>query len=221
MSTDYKTWLTIPPEPLYNRGKPYYAMQRGDFIMRLKTKDMILIALFAALTAIGAFIKIPTPIVPFTLQYLFCAYSGILLGAKHGLYSQLLYLGVGLIGFPVFTQGGGLTYIFQPTFGYIIGFSLCSYIIGKLTEKLDKITLTGLLGPILAGMAAVYSCGIIHLYLVMNFYLDKPMSIKAAILAGLFPFVFTDLIYSVLIALTASVIVPSLRKLGLVGNVSH
>ena len=72
--------------------------------MRLKTKDMILIALFAALTAIGAFIKIPTPLVPFTLQYLFCAYSGILLGAKHGLYSQLLYLGVGLMGFPVFTQ---------------------------------------------------------------------------------------------------------------------
>ena len=33
--------------------------------MALKTKDMILIALFAALTAVGAFIKIPTPIVPF------------------------------------------------------------------------------------------------------------------------------------------------------------
>lgn len=184
--------------------------------MKFKTKDMILVALFAALTAIGAFIKIPTPLVPFTLQYLFCAYSGILLGAKGGLYSQLLYLGVGLVGFPVFTQGGGPTYIFQPTFGYIIGFSICSYIIGKLTEKLDKITLTGLLGPILAGMSVVYSCGIIHLYLIMNFYLGKTMSFKAAVIAGLFPFVFSDLIYSVIIALTATAIVPSLRKLGLV-----
>ncbi|GAQ24951.1 biotin transporter BioY [Tepidanaerobacter syntrophicus] len=183
--------------------------------MNIKTRDMALIALFAALTAIGAFIKIPTPLVPFTLQYLFCAYSGILLGAKRGLYSQLLYLSVGLMGFPVFTQGGGPMYIFQPTFGYIIGFSLCAYIIGKLTERLDKITLTSLLGPILAGMSIVYSCGIIHLYLIMNFYLGKPMSFKAAVIAGLFPFVFSDLIYSVAIALTATAIVPSLRKLGL------
>ncbi len=186
--------------------------------MNIKTRDMVLIALFAALTAIGAFIKIPTPLVPFTLQYLFCAYSGILLGAKRGLCSQLLYLGVGLMGFPVFTQGGGPMYIFQPTFGYIIGFSLCAYIIGKLTEKLDKFTLFGVLKPILAGMCAVYFCGIVHLYLIMNFYLGKPMSLKTAIIAGLFPFAFTDLLYSVLIAATATAIVPSLRKLDLVGR---
>lgn len=189
--------------------------------MNLKTRDLVLIALFAALTAIGAFIKIPAPIVPFSLQYLFCAYSGILLGAKHGLYSQLLYLGVGLLGFPVFTQGGGLMYIFQPTFGYIIGFSLCSYIIGKLTENMDKITLIKILWPILAGMSAVYLCGIIHLYLIMNFYLGKSMPLKAAVAAGLFPFIFTDLIYSVLIAITVSAIVPSLKKLGLIKKVNR
>lgn len=109
-------------------------------------------------------------------------------------------------------------YIFQPTFGYIIGFSLCAYIIGKLTEKLDKFTLFGVLKPILAGMCAVYFCGIVHLYLIMNFYLGKPMSLKTAIIAGLFPFAFTDLLYSVLIAATATAIVPSLRKLDLVGR---
>lgn len=186
--------------------------------LNYKTKDMMLIALFASLTAIGAFVKIPTPIVPFSLQYLFCAYSGILLGAKKGLYSQLLYLGIGLMGFPVFTQGGGPTYILQPTFGYIIGFSLCSYIVGKLTERLKKITFTGLLTSILAGMSAVYMCGIVHLYLVMNFYLGTSMTIKAAIITGLFPFIFTDLIYSMLIALTAAAIIPSLKRLGLVSG---
>jgi biotin transport system substrate-specific component len=35
----------------------------------------------------------------FTLQYLFCAYSGVMLGAKKGLYAQLLYVGIGLIGY--------------------------------------------------------------------------------------------------------------------------
>nr|WP_242651453.1 hypothetical protein [Clostridium perfringens] len=41
--------------------------------MKMKTRDLTLIPIFAALTAIGAFIKIPIPIVPFTLQYFFCA----------------------------------------------------------------------------------------------------------------------------------------------------
>jgi len=188
--------------------------------MALKTKDMILIALFAALTAVGAFIKIPTPIVPFTLQYLFCAYSGILLGAKRGFYSQLLYLSIGLMGFPIFTNGGGIMYIFQPTFGYIVGFLLCSYIIGKLTERLTNITVTGLFSSIVAGMLALYFCGIAHLYLIMNFYLGKAMTVKAAIITGTFPFILTDLLYSLLIAVTAAAIVPLLKKLGLVGDLS-
>jgi len=179
---------------------------------------MILIALFAALTAVGAFIKIPTPVVPFTLQYLFCAYSGLLLGARKGFYSQLLYLSLGLMGFPIFTNGGGITYVFQPTFGYLIGFMLCSYIIGKLTEKLRNVTITGLFSSIVAGMAAVYLCGIAHLYIIMNFYLGKNMSVKAAIITGAFPFILTDLIYSLLIAVTAATIVPLLKKLGLAGE---
>ena len=73
----------------------------------MKTKDLVLIALFAALTAAGGFINIPTPFVPFSLQFLFCAYAGVLLGAKRALLSQLLYLAIGLAGLPVFTKGGG------------------------------------------------------------------------------------------------------------------
>ena len=105
---------------------------------KTRTKGLILISLFAALTAIGAFIKIPIPYVPITLQLLFCVYSGILLGARWGLYSQLLYLAIGLIGIPIFTNGGGPSYVLQPTFGYLVGFALCSYIVGRLTENLRE-----------------------------------------------------------------------------------
>ena len=48
----------------------------------MKTKDLVLIALFAALTAIGGFLNIPTPLVPFSLQFLFCAYAGVFLGSQ-------------------------------------------------------------------------------------------------------------------------------------------
>ena len=113
----------------------------------MKTRQMILIALFAALTGIGAFIKIPTPLVPYTLQYLFCAYAGIFLGSKDGLYSQLLYISIGLVGFPIFASGGGPAYVLQPTFGYLMGFAAGAYVIGLLIKKLKNIRnrITGLI----------------------------------------------------------------------------
>ncbi len=74
------------------------------------TKNMILAALFSALTAVGAFISIPAAAAPITMQYFFTLMSGIILGKKWGALSQLIYLLVGLAGFPVFTQGGGLSY---------------------------------------------------------------------------------------------------------------
>ena len=59
---------------------------------------MLLSALFAALTAIGAFIRLPAGPTSITLQFLFSALAGILLGVKWGTVSQLLYVGLGLLG---------------------------------------------------------------------------------------------------------------------------
>jgi len=87
---------------------------------KLSTKDIAQIALFAALTAVGAFIRVPLPIVPFTLQTFFVALSGALLGARRGMLAQLLYVAIGLLGVPIFTKGGGIGYVFQPSFGYLV-----------------------------------------------------------------------------------------------------
>ena len=44
-----------------------------------KTKDLITCSLFTVLIAIGAFIKIPVPVVLFTLQFLFTTLAGLLI----------------------------------------------------------------------------------------------------------------------------------------------
>ena len=62
--------LTIREREVYNR--------------MIKTKSLIYCGLFTALIAVGAFIKIPVPVVPFTLQYLFTMMAGLLLGPKLG-----------------------------------------------------------------------------------------------------------------------------------------
>ena len=82
--------------------------------MQNKTRDMILCAMFVALIAVGAFIKVPVPVVPFTLQYLFTMLAGLLLGAKKGALTVGVYILLGLFGLPIFAQGGGIGYIFQP-----------------------------------------------------------------------------------------------------------
>lgn len=186
--------------------------------MKLKTRDMILVALFAALTAIGAFIRIPIPYVPFTLQYFFCAFSGILLGSKLGALSQALYVAIGLSGIPVFTHGGGLSYIFQPTFGYLIGFIVGAYVIGKLTEKMKSTSFIKNYLSILAGMFFVYLFGLIHLYVIFNFYLLKSKSISWVFFYGCFTVIGGDLVLSAFIAMLSTKILPVLKRSALNPN---
>ena len=181
----------------------------------MKTRDLIIISMFAALTAVGAFIKIQIGVVPFTFQFFFCALSGALLGSKRGLLSQLIYVGMGLIGLPVFTNGGGITYIFQPTFGYLLGFIACAYIIGFIVERYKKLTFIKVLLATVAGLMVVYIIGVPYLYMIVKLYLGKSAyTFGAALVGGFVPFIGPDLIMSVIIASVATVIVPVLRKLG-------
>ena len=52
--------------------------------------------------------------------------------------SQLVYVGIGLAGLPVFTQGGGIGYFLQPTFGYLIGYIAGAFVVGWIIEQIDN-----------------------------------------------------------------------------------
>lgn len=94
-------------------------------------RSLILAALLGALTAIGAWLQIPVGITSITLQFLFTAFAGVLLGWKWGAVSQLLYVAIGLLGLPVFTQGGGIGYVLQPSFGFLLGLIPAAAVIGR------------------------------------------------------------------------------------------
>ena len=101
-----------------------------------KTLMLVLTALFAALTAVGAFFKIPFALAAISLQFLFTAMAGILLGAGYGALSQLVYVLIGLVGVPIFALGGGFSYVLQPTFGFLLGLIPSAFVIGKLAKRL-------------------------------------------------------------------------------------
>lgn len=147
-----------------------------------KTKTLIYCSLFTALIAVGAFIKIPVPVVPFTLQYLFTMLAGLLLGSRRGTISVVAYMLLGLAGLPIFSEGGGLWYVFKPSFGYIIGFCLGTYVTGRIAEHLKKKTVFRYLFANLAGLMVVYACGMIYYYIVCNYVINTPIGIWPLIL---------------------------------------
>lgn len=142
-----------------------------------KTRNLILCALFAALTAAGAFIRIPIPVVPFTLQLLFTMLAGLLLGSRLGAASVCVYIAMGLAGLPVFAEGGGPAYLLKPSFGYIIGFALAAYVTGAIAERVPAPGLRRLLAANFAGLGIVYLVGMAYYYLISRFYLGTPIGL--------------------------------------------
>jgi len=143
------------------------------------------IALMAALTAAGAFVKIPLPYVPVTLQVVFVCLAGVWLGPLRGALSQVVYLITGLLGFPVFARGGGLHYVLEPSFGYLLGFVPAAFVVGQLTRR--SASFRRCLLAIYAGLALVYLPGIAGLYLNLNYVVGRDISLEGAAKLGLAP----------------------------------
>lgn len=101
----------------------------------MKIRTMTRVALFAALTAVGAFIRIPLGYSSITLQTFFTAMAGCVLGPWYGALSQLVYVALGLVGLPIFTQGGGIGYLMQPTCGFLIGLIPAAWVIGRIAGR--------------------------------------------------------------------------------------
>ena len=149
---------------------------------------MLWVSLFAALTAVGGFIRIPTPPVPITLQTFFVYLAGNLLGSKKGAGSQIIFIFVGLIVIPVFGIGGGPCYILQPTFGYLLGFPAAAWLIGKLNPQKRPQAWWKLFFANSAGGLLILKTGVIYLYICMNFIVKNPLSWTQALWTGLLIF---------------------------------
>ncbi len=163
-----------------------------------------MISLFAALTAVGAFIKIPIPYVPFTLQTLMVMFAGLILGSRRGALSQVLYLVLGLMGLPIFAQGGGPAYILQPSFGFLLGFAPGALVIGKILEGEQTPSSTRILIALLLGQGVIYLFGLSYLYLNLNLILHKPISISSVFMVGFLVFLPGDISKTLIAALVAA-----------------
>ena len=146
----------------------------------MKTRTMILCALFAALTAVGAFFKIPFALAAISLQFLFTAMAGVLLGAGYGALSQAVYVLIGLVGVPIFALG------------FLLGLIPCAFVIGKLAKRPLTFWRTAL--SMLAGLAVLYAIGVPYMALIANGYLGKGLTFWQVIRSGMLIYLPGDLL---------------------------
>lgn len=126
----------------------------------VSTRRAVLVALFAVFTAVGAFIRLPVPGVPFTLQVPAVLLSGIALGPWLGAASQLAYIGVGLLGLPVFATGGGPGYVLTPTFGFLVGFVAAASVVGLVAGDPARSGTPRTAAALVLGILTIYLVGV-------------------------------------------------------------
>jgi len=163
-------------------------------------------SLFAALTAVGAFIAIPIGPVPIVLQNFFVFLSGLLLGSRWGLAGVSVYLLAGALGLPVFAGGtGGIGRLAGPTGGYLIGYLPAVFAIGWISERSGNKRLYDLLAMVLGAMI-VYGFGLCWLKLLTG------MSWGKALFAGMLPFLPGDALKIAAALPVAKALRPMIRK---------
>ncbi|UMZ74593.1 biotin transporter BioY [Natranaerofaba carboxydovora] len=167
-------------------------MTEGQGMKNYTIKDLVLMALFAALTGVLSFIYIPIPFspVPVTAQTVSPMLAGVLLGPKKAAMSQLVYIFLGVVGLPIFAGfRSGPAVLFGESGGYLVGFVVGSYVIGLIYQLLNErcnSIISSTLSIITGGIFVVYFFGVLWLMFVLELGLNE------AIMAGVVPYLIGD-----------------------------
>ena len=127
--------------------------------MKLKTIDLTLCGIFAALLAICSWIQIPIGAIPITLQT-FGVFAALgLLGGKRGTIAISVFLLLGAVGAPVFSGfQGGFGKLFGATGGYLLGFLLSGAVVWFAEARFGRSQRVFILSAI-AGLILCYAFG--------------------------------------------------------------
>ncbi len=169
----------------------------------LRSRDLALIAMFTGVIAALGLIPAVAPFggaVPITAQSMGVMLAGAILGSKRGALAVLLFLALVAIGLPLLAGGrGGLGVFAGPSVGYLIGFPVAAWLVGRLTELLGRPyrVVVGTLANVLGGVLVLNAIGIVGMAVVADLSLAKATALAAVFVPG-------DLVKAVLTAVVAA-----------------
>ena len=158
--------------------------------MKSKAYDLVLIALFAALMALCAWVTVPYA-VPFTMQTFGVFLALLLLGGKRGTICMAVYLLLGAVGLPVFSGfRGGVGALVGSTGGYLIGFIVSALLMWALSGFARKSRWT-LAASMALSLAACYAFGTAW-FVIVSVRAGKAMTVGAALSMCVLPYIVPD-----------------------------
>lgn len=205
---DSKENANLEVEPIYISK---YQGKKSTKTRKTITLSICEVAILTTLLIISAFIKIPLPPIPFSLQTMVCLIGGGLFGKFKALSATLLYIFLGLVGLPIFTSGGGFTYIFHPTFGYLIAMIFSSFLVGLLTEKFNGYVKTGII--CFTTLIIMLFVGTLYMYMIFNVHLGNSTSFGQVLISGFALFIFPELLKSALATILIVKVKPIINKM--------
>ena len=165
-------------------------MNNKTFSPRLTVRDIALCSLFAALTAAGTFIRIPFGYAPFTLQVFVTSLAGLMLGAKRGALSQLIYVALGLLGVPILASGGGPGYFLVPSCGFVLALPVSAAVIGLLYNPHPTVRRAIL--ACTAGLAVLYVIGLGYMAVILGAVQHTPIPFGRLLTVAMLPYLPAD-----------------------------
>lgn len=176
---------------------------------KIKTKQMVLIALMTAVTCVLGPLSIPLPFspVPISLTNFAIFLAIFVLGMKNGTISFIIYLLLGAVGVPVFSSfRGGLQVLAGPTGGYLIGFIFLALIMGFALDHFDRKLLPTIIGMII-GMVVCYAFGTVWLAKLLS------LSFKEGLMMGVIPYLPGDAAKIIIAAIVGSKLYGATQKI--------
>ena len=176
---------------------------------KIRTKQMVLIALMTAVTCVLGPLSIPLPFspVPISLTNFAIFLAIFVLGMKNGTISFIIYLLLGAVGVPVFSSfRGGFQVLAGPTGGYLIGFIFLALIMGFALDHFDRKLVPTIIGMII-GMAVCYAFGTVWLAKLLS------LSFKEGLMMGVIPYLPGDAAKIIIAAIVGPKLYGATKKI--------
>lgn len=189
--------------------------------MHAKRKEHLLtialMALSIALMTIGAYISIPIGTIKVTLQFLVSNTICLILGKKIGGLSIWIYVFIGLLGLPIFSNfTGGFAYVLQPSFGFLLGFALGGQVAAFVIEKIGNHKFSTYMFASIIGLIVLDILGVVYGAIIMYGYMQSTLSVWKFFMAFLIPFIPVDIVKCIV----SSLISKRLNKMQLFGKLA-
>lgn len=157
-------------------------------------KNLAYCGIFVAFLCVSGIFNIPITNGAISMQVAVVFILACILERKLAVLTVIAYLILGLVGLPVFAKGGGLGYVFQPTFGFLASFVIGAFTLSSIYKSsIFKRKIVAYIVGIIATLLIVYAVGSTYMYFIFNLTTDNQFNFAKIVSFAVAPYILIDI----------------------------